>query len=79
MRGATTRRGRKQEASPLVPSDEPSHERGTKVSDSDISHLAQAAAERQLAVTALQQNYAESVGVPTEQQVLDMRESCANV
>lgn len=33
-----------------------------------------AAAERQLAVTALQKKYADSESVPTEQLVLDMRE-----
>jgi len=34
----------------------------------------QAATERQVAVTALQEKYAESESVPTEQLVLDMRE-----
>jgi hypothetical protein len=33
-----------------------------------------AAAERQLAVAALQKKYAESESIPTEQLVLDMRE-----
>ena len=36
-----------------------------------------AAAERQLAVTALQKKYAESDSIPTEQLVLDMRELLA--
>jgi hypothetical protein len=44
------------------------------MSDPDISSLMRAAAERQLAVAALQKKYEESESVPTEQLVLDMRE-----
>ena len=44
------------------------------MNDPDMSSLMQAAAERQLAVTALQKKYAESDNIPTEQLVLDMRE-----
>jgi hypothetical protein len=36
-----------------------------------------AAAERQLAVAALQAKYAQSASIPTEQLVLDMRELLA--
>jgi hypothetical protein len=42
--------------------------------DPDINSLMKAAAERQLAVAALQKKYQESESVPTEQLVLDMRE-----
>jgi hypothetical protein len=42
--------------------------------DPDINSLMRAAAERQLAVAALQKKYQESESVPTEQLVLDMRE-----
>jgi len=42
--------------------------------DPDINSLLKAAAERQLAVAALQKKYEESESVPTEQLVLDMRE-----
>jgi hypothetical protein len=42
--------------------------------DRDMSSLMKAAAERQLAVAALQKKYAESESIPTEQLVLDMRE-----
>lgn len=45
--------------------------------DHDMDSLMQAAAERQLAVTALQKKYAESESIPTEQLVLDMRELLA--
>ena len=47
------------------------------MSDSDITRLTRAAAERQLAVAALQKKYEESDSVPTEQLVLDMRELLA--
>jgi hypothetical protein len=40
----------------------------------DISSLMKAAAERQLAVAALQKKYEQSESIPTEQLVLDMRE-----
>jgi hypothetical protein len=42
--------------------------------DPDISSLMKAAAERQLAVAALQKKYEQSESIPTEQLVLDMRE-----
>ncbi len=42
--------------------------------DPDVRVLMKAAAERQLAVAALQKKYADSESVPTEQLVLDMRE-----
>jgi hypothetical protein len=42
--------------------------------DPDIKSLVRAAAERQLAVAALQSKYAQSEGVPTEQLVQDMSE-----
>ena len=42
--------------------------------DPDVSSLMRAAAERQLAVAALQKKYEESESIPTEQLVLDMRE-----
>jgi hypothetical protein len=45
--------------------------------DQDVSSLMKAAAERQLAVAALQKKYAESESVPTEQLVLDLRELLA--
>ena len=41
---------------------------------SDINSLMKAAAERQLAVAALQTKYERSESVPTEQLVRDMRE-----
>ena len=44
------------------------------MNDPDISSLMQAAAERQLAVAALQKKYGESESIPTEQLVRDMRE-----
>ena len=44
------------------------------MNDPDINSLMQAAAERQLAVAALQKKYGESTSIPTEQLVLDMRE-----
>ena len=44
------------------------------MSDPDVSSLMRAAAERQLAVAALQKKYAESDNIPTEQLVRDMRE-----
>jgi hypothetical protein len=44
------------------------------MNDSDIRSLMQAATERQLAVTTLQEKYAASESIPTEQLVLDMRE-----
>jgi hypothetical protein len=40
----------------------------------DMRSLLKAAAERQLAVAALQKKYADSESIPTEQLVLDMRE-----
>ena len=43
----------------------------------DINSLMKAAAERALAVAALQKKYAESESIPTEQLVLDMRELLA--
>jgi hypothetical protein len=45
--------------------------------DPDINALMKAAAERQLAVAALQKKYSESTSIPTEQLVLDMRELLA--
>jgi hypothetical protein len=39
-----------------------------------MNSLMKAAAERQLAVAALQRKYAASESIPTEQLVLDMRE-----
>lgn len=42
--------------------------------DPDINSLMKAAAERQLAVAALQKKYAGSESIPTEQLVGDMRE-----
>ena len=45
--------------------------------DSEMNSLMRAAAERQLAVAALQKKYQESVSVPTEQLVRDMRELLA--
>ena len=42
--------------------------------DPDIGSLMRAAAERQLAVAALQKKYEQSESVPTEQLVRDMRE-----
>jgi len=44
------------------------------MNDPDINSLMQAAAERQLAVAALQKKYGQSTDIPTEQLVLDMRE-----
>lgn len=44
------------------------------MNDPNISILMKAAAERQLAVAALQKKYEESENIPTEQLVLDMRE-----
>lgn len=44
------------------------------MNDPDIVSLMQAAAERQLAVAALQKKYEGSESIPTEQLVLDMRE-----
>jgi hypothetical protein len=44
------------------------------MNDPDINSLMQAAAERQLAVAALQKKYGLSESIPTEQLVLDMRE-----
>ena len=44
------------------------------MNDPDINRLMKAAAERQLAVAALQKKYSASDSVPTEQLVLDMRE-----
>jgi hypothetical protein len=43
----------------------------------DVGSLMKAAAERQLAVAALQTKYAESESIPTEQLVRDMRELLA--
>lgn len=47
------------------------------MNDNDMSRLLRAAAERQLAVTALQKKYEEGESVPTEQLVRDMRELLA--
>jgi hypothetical protein len=47
------------------------------MNDPDISNLMKAAAERQLAVAALQKKYEGGESVPTEQLVLDMRELLA--
>ena len=47
------------------------------MSDPELGSLMRAAAERQLAVAALQAKYAESTSIPTEQLVLDMRELLA--
>ena len=47
------------------------------MNDPDISDLIRAAAERQLAVAALQKKYQLSESIPTEQLVLDMRELLA--
>lgn len=47
------------------------------MNDPDISSLMRAAAERQLAVVALQKKYEQSECIPTEQLVLDMRELLA--
>ncbi|MBA3313160.1 MAG: hypothetical protein H0T47_07715 [Planctomycetaceae bacterium] len=44
------------------------------MNDPDIGSLMKAAAERQLAVATLQKKYEESLNIPTEQLVLDMRE-----
>jgi hypothetical protein len=49
-------------------------ERLSIVNDPDVNSLMKAAAERQLAVAALQKKYELSDSVPTEQLVLDMRE-----
>jgi len=45
--------------------------------DSDVASLMRAAAERQLAVAALQKKYEASESIPTEQLVRDMRELLA--
>jgi hypothetical protein len=47
------------------------------MTDRDLDGLMRAAAERQLAVAALQAKYAGSESIPTEQLVLDMREMLA--
>jgi hypothetical protein len=47
------------------------------MNDLDVSNLMKAAAERQLAVAALQKKYGSQESVPTEQLVLDMRELLA--
>ena len=47
------------------------------MNDPDVESLMKAAAERQLAVAALQTKYAQSESIPTEQLVLDMRELLA--
>ena len=47
------------------------------MNDSNLGSLMKAAAERQLAVTALQKKYAESENISTDQLVLDMRELLA--
>ena len=44
------------------------------MNDPDVNSLMKAAAERQLAVAALQRKYEQSESIPTEQLVLDMRE-----
>ena len=45
--------------------------------DADMSSLMKAAAERQLAVAALQKKYEASEDIPTDQLVRDMRELLA--
>jgi hypothetical protein len=47
------------------------------MTDPDVNNLMLAAAERQLAVAALQKKYEASESVPTEQLVRDMRELLA--
>ena len=47
------------------------------MNDPDINTLMLAAAERQLAVAALQKKYQASESIPTEQLVRDMRELLA--
>ena len=47
------------------------------MNDPDLATLMKAATERQLAVTTLQQKYADSESISTEQLVLDMRELLA--
>ena len=47
------------------------------MNDPAIGNLMKAAAERQLAVAALQKKYEQSESIPTEQLVLDMRELLA--
>lgn len=47
------------------------------MNDPNLGSLMKAAAERQLAVTALQKKYAESENISTDQLVLDMRELLA--
>jgi hypothetical protein len=44
------------------------------MNDPDVNSLMKAAAERQLAVAALQKKYEDSESIPTEQLVRDMRE-----
>ena len=44
------------------------------MNDPDVNSLMKVAAERQLAVSALQRKYGQSESIPTEQLVLDMRE-----
>jgi hypothetical protein len=47
------------------------------MNDRDVNSLMKAAAERQLAVMALQKKYETSESIPTEQLVRDMRELLA--
>ena len=47
------------------------------MNDRDIRGLMKAAAERQLAVKALQDKYAVSHSIPTEQLIVDMQELLA--
>jgi len=47
------------------------------MSELDVKSLVRAAADRLVAVTALQEKYAASKAVPTEQLVQDMRELLA--
>jgi hypothetical protein len=47
------------------------------MSDADLNSLMTAAAERQLAVAALQKKYEQGEGLSAEQLVLDMRELLA--
>ena len=47
------------------------------MNDPDVHSLMMAAAERQLAVAALQKKYERSESIPTEQLVRDMRELLA--
>jgi hypothetical protein len=60
-----------------APVEDNDEERQGHMNDPEISSLMRAAAERQLAVAALQKKYEQSDSVPTEQLVRDMRELLA--